>query len=581
MPSKIWEYDVFISYAREDSDWVNEHVYRPLLRCRTAVEGRRPRIFFDVSEEGIATGENFVAALLRGLRNSRRIVPVYSDIYFQKPMCRWELYMAFLLDPMNDRGRINPILKDRSASKSVPPYISHVQYTSVSLDNWYQRLLAALDLRAIEAQPTLEFRTQPHDITVSHTLLPIQVAIAGADEGPPGEEEEITVSCEGAKIEGSSTIMTKDRVATFADLSIPVELESTRLTATAKGFDPVRSASFSVRTPSQHAIESLPEPKQEQARTSIDSAGEAIFFADGNALAVVDAERVTIYGTEGEMLSDVGELKGRPRLIKRSGGLLAIADWSGNVYTWREDGQFSFRSFGSDKSGFTVPGDIAIDDGKVYSGFWNGSVHASSLDGDGNALKLRHDTGVQALAVVGDRIYVCGFDGNLCAYNKGMLVNSRPLEPSVRLLKVYPDCLLAIGAKKVYHIGPSRMNVMSEDLQLRRIAEVLGDVELPVVVDTGGKGFRINSQLEKQVRFHTLAGAIPVSADNIGGYCVFRNPDNSRTLLKDGRIVFSHLAGTLAVAPQADRFALGDENGIWLLNRAEFESMLQEGSQDE
>jgi len=43
---------------------------------------------------------------------------------------------------------------------------------------------------------------------------------------------------------------------------------------------------------------------------------------------------------------------------------------------------------------------------------------------------------------------------------------------------------------------------------------------------------------------------------------VFENPDGVHTLMVDGRIVFTHLGGTLAVSPDARRFAIGDARGI-------------------
>lgn len=58
---------------------------------------------------------------------------------------------------------------------------------------------------------------------------------------------------------------------------------------------------------------------------------------------------------------------------------------------------------------------------------------------------------------------------------------------------------------------------------------------------------------------------------------MFVNPDGTRTLMVDGRIVFSHSGGTLSMSPAADLFALGDENGIRVLDASSFESLIKGG----
>ena len=69
-------FDIFISYAREDLEWVRGNLYEPLSRCRTG-SGRRPRIFFDVGEEGIGIGMSFIDAI--HVSTTSRGVPVVGS----------------------------------------------------------------------------------------------------------------------------------------------------------------------------------------------------------------------------------------------------------------------------------------------------------------------------------------------------------------------------------------------------------------------------------------------------------------------------------------------------------------------
>lgn len=579
MPDLSYEYDVFLSYASEEREWVAEHLYLPLLRCCTKTEMRKPRIFFDVSDEGIQPGEHWQTALARGLANSRKIVLVYSNLYFDKQFCQWEMALAVNIDPTGSKGILRPILKDDDAA--VPLTVSAVQYIPVNRPNWFARLCRSLDLvPGREEQAGLEFLDQPTDVTINHTLPALRVRLTTSGAPLSGEEDEITVSCKESTLQGTATVKTSDGVAVFSDLSLADAADGVRLVASAKGRDPTFCQSFKVSDP----------PRPRPARTPVEteeppciaSKGDVVFFASGGTLAVISSGHAALYNADCRPLPAEGgevKLKGRHRLIRRSGPLLVIADWSGGVNVFSETGNHRTWSFADEKAGgFTIPGDIAVTDDQVYVGFWSGAVYRMTLGDKVPEIVIRHDRGIQALAVADDRIYVCGFDGMLCLYHDRRLANSCQLEPCIRLLKRYPDCLVAIGARKMYHVDMPGMRVMTEDVPLARVANVLGDVNRPVVMDASGKGFRVDSDLAVTDRFHAAVGAVAESADDEGRYCVFRNPDGSGTLLTQGRIVFSHLGGALAVAPGGDTFALGEKSGIRLLTEADMETRMTAAS---
>lgn len=86
-----YDWDVFISYAHDETAWVKQHVYEPFRRARLH-DGRALEIFFDTSS--IRYGADWASKISRSIAHSRFIVPVYSDIYFTRPYCRFEITRA-------------------------------------------------------------------------------------------------------------------------------------------------------------------------------------------------------------------------------------------------------------------------------------------------------------------------------------------------------------------------------------------------------------------------------------------------------------------------------------------------------
>ena len=90
-PEESNDYDVFISYAHDELDWVYEHVYVPLKNARTP-SGRKLSIFFDTSS--IRIGAAWQDKIALSVDGSTFVVPVYSERYFQRAYCRFEIKRA-------------------------------------------------------------------------------------------------------------------------------------------------------------------------------------------------------------------------------------------------------------------------------------------------------------------------------------------------------------------------------------------------------------------------------------------------------------------------------------------------------
>jgi len=87
-----YDYDVFISYAHDEGAWVSEHVYVPFRDAKLS-DGRKLAVFFDT--ETIRGGTAWQSKISLAINASRFVVPIYSDIYFRKPYCRFEINRAF------------------------------------------------------------------------------------------------------------------------------------------------------------------------------------------------------------------------------------------------------------------------------------------------------------------------------------------------------------------------------------------------------------------------------------------------------------------------------------------------------
>ena len=70
---------------------MRENVYLPLNGARLP-DGRKLKIFFDTSS--IRVGTAWQEAISLSIDGSRFIVPVYSERYFERPYCRYEIRRA-------------------------------------------------------------------------------------------------------------------------------------------------------------------------------------------------------------------------------------------------------------------------------------------------------------------------------------------------------------------------------------------------------------------------------------------------------------------------------------------------------
>jgi hypothetical protein len=568
------DYDVFISYAREDGDWVRANLYDPLVRCRTK-DGRKPRVFLDVDKEGVPPGANFIMFLAEAIARSHTVVAVYSSTYFSKEMCLGELSKAVELDPTGMKGKLRPILIDPSAANSVPAFATGINYIGVERDDWFEILVSSLDFTPPEQPDQLSFLDRPGDVTAHYTLPPIRVAIT-RDGDTVARSEIVSLTVEGGSLNGTSSVEAVDGVASFDDLSIETALDSTRFMAAAEGCLPAYSDSFAVRP--------TVVPKAEAIQARIPAVGELAFFENDKAVAVFGARELGVYDFTGKRLAEAG-LDSRTRLLRRSDSLLALAAWSGRIDLVTSDGAHGQWHLAPEGGRYAVPGDLQIEDERAFVGLWNGEVFRLELGKEAERV-LDHPAGVQCLAAMGETLVICGLDGGLCFYQAGRMVRSHQLERSIRLLKPLGNHVLAVGETHLHRVPVQAGHAPKIELQLDGAAAALGEPAWPIVIDHLGKAIVVDQELSVRGSFHAGAGAELVGSDRQVNFCVVRKQDGSHSLVDltaagkatggtaKGRVTFNVSGGALAVSPSGMHFALGSERDTRILSTQEMDELL-------
>jgi hypothetical protein len=575
-----FEYDVFVSYASEERAWVKENLYEPLLSCRTA-RGDVPTVFFDVEE--MKMGKNFMQALAAALEASRKIILVYSPIYFSKEMCLWEMLTAIGLDPIGRKGILKPLMLDSLAIPRVPAAAKPIHYMELEQrPDWFASLSAELDLKPPPRRLSLEFLDQPpRQVDHRATLPPLRVALRTGDNTLPSAEETISILLEHGDIEGRHMLKTDRFAAEFRDLQVLSDSTlTTRLIARAPSYEPAVSDPFTILVRAADVIRRAPPPAMPAPTIHrISSRGEAVFLENETAVVVIEPDRMALHSALKDLplLCEIS-LSDPPRTWRRSGDYFALADWGGSVHLLAGDGfARSFSVAGNARGGFHVPGDLAFAGNRLYAGYWNGALVRLDRDGEHKHL-FNEPHGVHLLAALPDPkadpddpdsahdlILVAGLDGRMHAYRDGSLVQTLDLRGTLHLIKALGTGFLAVGAVQLYQIDPTSWHVLIEDLPFKDVSAVFGECNRPVVVDALGNACRFDADLLTS-SLRVLPGAVPMSADDEGRYVVWLHPDSSRTFTVCGRTAVSHRDGTFAASASGGCFAIGDSQGIRLFS---------------
>jgi hypothetical protein len=553
MTTTVYEWDVFISYAREDSLWVQTQLFEPLQRWRTETGGP-VRAFVDV--ESLKAGANWMRATATTIAASRTVVGVYSAAFFNSENCQFEWSHAVGRDPMGARGLVFPIMIEDVAD-AIPPEYTQLHSVDTRRSGWFDRIVERLKLKQAGHVQELRFVSPLTDVNVNQTLSEVQVsaAVEGTALGAP---EMVTLFSEQGGLRGTLSTKCQDGVAVFTDLFVGVPLNSTRLVATAPGCAAGFSNAFAVIAERPVAVLS--------GDPLIPAQGEAIFFELPETIAVINTEAIGVFDLAGRQLGRHPVNGLRLRHCGVSG--LLLGTWSGEILWAAPDGRIEHWNLPS-RDGFGVIGDVCEDataPDVFYAACWSGEVYRLGRGGVVD-LVLHHLNGVQALCWSEDRLVVCDLEGSLCVYRDGQIEAQYPIDRVVRLAKPYFGCVVIVGQHHLYQYSFGRDEPYAQSCRFE-LRAVYGDGHRCIAIGPDGRGVIFGCDLSLQP-FRGMPGAAPTSAGWDATSCVLRNPDKTHTLLDRGLMAYQH-AGPLAISPDSSCFAVSSERGFRIISADAF-----------
>ncbi|WP_194891421.1 toll/interleukin-1 receptor domain-containing protein [Catenulispora pinisilvae] len=558
-PQPADQWDVFISYARED--FKEAKGLQDALLKYVKEDGSTPRVYLDVSRSGTPAGVDWQSYLEEALRHSRYIVPLYSPTYFEKSVCEWELHEAYRLSVVQPDTELIPVLIHSGAVEKVPFVVHGINWIATTQPDWFDVLREATKLRTAAIRRILGWPGPAPEAVAGRTLEPVRVSLSltdGLREAAAGVSVTLSAEPDTAGLTGTLTVDADRGEAVFDDLVLHTATDEVRLVATAAGCERAVSESFPVRS-----IEVRP-PVGAQGPGVLVARGRPVFFPDGRALAVLDDSTLTVY-TDRYQSAGSAELKGRPRLWARGRRLLAVADWAGRVLLASPDGEIRTWDIPAhDGACFSVPGALAFDGDALYVGTWAGEVWSVPLGGEAAQTVLKHPSGVQVLTADRGRFLVGGLDGTLAHVMDGRVVAERRLEPVLLGAALVNGFGLIVGEQFVYRLDLAKDQLLRVKQPVTGIAGVLPGSDLTAIVDAEGRFVCFDTELAVRVGFRTVPGARPVDVAEGGRLLVLEHPDGSHSLVREGRAT-SVSRHPFAVSPDGRRAAASDGSRLVVL----------------
>ena len=142
-------YDVFISYSHNDYDWVKKNLQEPLSEFEKE-NGKKLKIFFD--ENSIGLGEHFTRKYMRGIADSKVIIPFISESYNKKNHCQNELNIGIKRE-VEKRMKMIIVTSDFSV---VPEELTSVLLIDVKKKENYMEFLKDELNKALTPKPEVE-----------------------------------------------------------------------------------------------------------------------------------------------------------------------------------------------------------------------------------------------------------------------------------------------------------------------------------------------------------------------------------------------------------------------------------------
>jgi hypothetical protein len=500
--------------------------------------------------------------LEEALRHTRCVVAVYSQTYFAKETCQWELHEAHNLK-LTEAGRFIPVLIDPGAAKKIPYIVQHVNWIPTSKVHWIDEVRKALGLRVAGPRPVLRFATLVTDVVAGHTLPPLTVTgftPEGTPPWPAGGVITIAPDPPASRLTGTLTRTTTQDTVVFSDLAFQEAAAGVKLIAISPGCEPATTPPFEVTLP-----EEQPHPADRDSdRPSIPTGGRPVFFPEGQALAVYEGRTLTIYTAAHEAAARA-ELNESPRLWARGQRCLAVADWSARVVRAAPDGTVLVADLpASPGARLNVPGALAFDEDTLYIGMWGGAVWRLPIDANKPEQVFDHAVGVQVLLADPSGFVVGDLEGKLTRYRGDGPEAGRTLESLLLAITRVRDFALIVGEHRIHRLDLTTGDLLQVTQPVTEITDTVPSGELATIIDAAGRCVSFDAELAVRHGFQTVPGASLAESGKDGRLLVLRYPDGTHALVRDSRTTYIS-RNPMAISPDGCLAAVSDGERLLIL----------------
>ncbi len=148
-----YKYDVFISYAHKDGNWVRNELL-------PALEENGIKVIVDFFD--FEPGAPSITEMEQAVRESRKTILVLTPAYIESGWAGFEANLAGTLDPAGRERRILPILLEKCDIPLRISYLTYLDFTGASnLDLQWKRLFSALRKKTAGSPGSRRPRPEP------------------------------------------------------------------------------------------------------------------------------------------------------------------------------------------------------------------------------------------------------------------------------------------------------------------------------------------------------------------------------------------------------------------------------------
>ena len=150
------EYDIFLSYANEDEEYVEEYLIPGL-------EMRGYKVCFH--RQDFVPGESIVANIENAIMKSKRTLVYISEAFNESGFCRWEFDAAFSLDLDSRRNRLVAVtdadLNIDALDPNIKSYLSRFTYVERDSQLFWENVLSHLPVEKMGGEGNAELDVHP------------------------------------------------------------------------------------------------------------------------------------------------------------------------------------------------------------------------------------------------------------------------------------------------------------------------------------------------------------------------------------------------------------------------------------